>query len=289
MAMAMTATIPPARPANWLLANWFGISVTTTPRSGAPAGAFAHGRPRSGPRGGCLPAQRKPRSARPGRRLVQCPLRSEMVGPAAGPGVAPWPSPPARAARPPRARRPPPPRGRRRRATAHSTTSSTSQTSGTLVPQTPTGTEFLSPSKNISCEIDYNFGPSAITSTLCLTISPPKSVTLGPTAALTECTGVDCLSNAGTNTPTLAYGMSITLGALHLRLVDGGHQVHAGEWRRLPHLEQRHHRTGERQGGRRLELSPGLLPEGGLQLCCGSLEVSRSSRRCCESSGPTPR
>ena len=30
------------------------------------------------------------------------------------------------------------------------------------MPQTPTGTEFLSPSKNISCEIDYNFGPSSI-------------------------------------------------------------------------------------------------------------------------------
>ncbi len=92
------------------------------------------------------------------------------------------------------------------------TTSSTSQTSGTLVPQTPTGTEFLSPSKNISCEIDDNFGPSAITSTLCLTISPPKSVTLKTDSSLTECAGVNCLSNAGTNTPTLAYGQSITLG-----------------------------------------------------------------------------
>src|SRR5271154_4988618 len=96
--------------------------------------------------------------------------------------------------------------------TPRSTTSSTSETSGTLVPQTSTGTEFLSPSKNISCEIDSNFGPSAITSTLCLTISPPKSVTLKTDSSLTECTGVNCLSNAGTNTPTLAYGQSITLG-----------------------------------------------------------------------------
>jgi hypothetical protein len=81
-----------------------------------------------------------------------------------------------------------------------------------LVPQTSTGTEFYSPSKNISCEIDDNFGPSAITSTLCLTISPPKSVTLKTDSSLTECSGVNCLSNAGTNTPTLAYGQSITLG-----------------------------------------------------------------------------
>jgi hypothetical protein len=73
-------------------------------------------------------------------------------------------------------------------------------------------TEFYSPSKNISCEIDNNVGTSAVTSALCLTISPPKSVTLQADSTLTECTGVNCLSNAGTNTPTLAYGQSITLG-----------------------------------------------------------------------------
>jgi hypothetical protein len=85
-------------------------------------------------------------------------------------------------------------------------------TSGTLTPQTSTATEFFSPSKNISCEIDYNFGPSSITSTLCLTISPPRSVTLKTDSTLTECTGVQCLSNAGVNTPTLQYGHTITLG-----------------------------------------------------------------------------
>lgn len=93
-----------------------------------------------------------------------------------------------------------------------SSTSSTSQTSGTLLPQTSTGTEFYSPSKNISCEIDSDFGPSATTSTLCLTISPAKSVTLNTDGSLAECTGINCLSNAGVNTPTLAYGQSITLG-----------------------------------------------------------------------------
>jgi len=92
------------------------------------------------------------------------------------------------------------------------TTSSTSQTSGTLAPQTSTSTEFYSPSKNISCEIDNNFGPSAVTSTLCLTFSAPKSVTLQTDGSLTECSGQDCLSNAGVNTPTLGYGQSITLG-----------------------------------------------------------------------------
>jgi hypothetical protein len=92
------------------------------------------------------------------------------------------------------------------------TTTSTSQTSSTLVPQSSTITEFYSPSKNISCEIDNNVGTTATTSALCLTISPPKSVTLMTDSTLKECTGVNCLSNAGENTPTLAYGQSITLG-----------------------------------------------------------------------------
>jgi hypothetical protein len=96
--------------------------------------------------------------------------------------------------------------------TPASTTSSTSQTTGTLIPQSSTTTEFLSPSKNISCEIDFNFGPSSLTSTLCLTVSPPRSATLGADSILTECAGVNCLSNGALNTPTLAYGQSITLG-----------------------------------------------------------------------------
>jgi hypothetical protein len=81
------------------------------------------------------------------------------------------------------------------------------------VPQTPTQSEFYSPSKNINCEIDFNqgSGPTA-TSTLCLTISPARSVVLKLDSTLTECTGQACLSNAGTNTPTLQYGQSITLG-----------------------------------------------------------------------------
>jgi hypothetical protein len=65
---------------------------------------------------------------------------------------------------------------------------------------------------NINCEIDNNFGPGARTSAFCLTVSPPKSVTLMTDSSLHECAGVTCLSNAGVKTPTLAYGQSITLG-----------------------------------------------------------------------------
>jgi hypothetical protein len=31
-------------------------------------------------------------------------------------------------------------------------------------------------------------------------------------SSITECTGTTCLSNAGVDTPTLAYGQSVTLG-----------------------------------------------------------------------------
>ncbi len=37
-------------------------------------------------------------------------------------------------------------------------------------------------------------------------------MTLATDGTLTECSGANCLSNAGVNTPTLAYGQSITLG-----------------------------------------------------------------------------
>ena len=55
-------------------------------------------------------------------------------------------------------------------------------------------------------------GANPGTSTLCLTINPARSVVLNTDGTLTECTGQDCLSNAGIDTPTLAYGQSITLG-----------------------------------------------------------------------------
>ncbi len=93
--------------------------------------------------------------------------------------------------------------------TTTTTSSGTTVTSGTLTPGSATETEFYSPSKNISCEIDS--GAAAGTSTLCLTINPARSVVLHSDGTLTVCTGQTCLSNAGLNTPTLGYGQSITL------------------------------------------------------------------------------
>jgi hypothetical protein len=97
---------------------------------------------------------------------------------------------------------------------ASTTTSATSTTvpagPGSIVPmQTSTGGEFLSPSGNISCEV--NFSPST-QGALCLTISPPRSVNMTVEGTLTQCMGQQCLSNAGVDTPTLAYGTATGVG-----------------------------------------------------------------------------
>jgi hypothetical protein len=105
---------------------------------------------------------------------------------------------------------------------ATGTSGSSAAGSGTLAPETATETEFLSPSKDISCEIDANAGPTSQSQALCLTISPPRSVVLKTDGSLTECNGQQCLSNAGEKTPTLAYGQSITLGPFSCRSSTAG-------------------------------------------------------------------
>jgi len=84
-------------------------------------------------------------------------------------------------------------------------------TSTTRVPmQTPTGGEFLSPSGNISCEVDYH--RAGLTQAYCQTVTPPRSVTMGATGRYTTCTGQQCIGNPGINTPTLAYGTATGVG-----------------------------------------------------------------------------
>ena len=92
-------------------------------------------------------------------------------------------------------------------STGQSTSSApTSATSFKLVPmQTATGGEFVSPSGNISCQV-------SLTEALCLTGTPAQSVTMGGTGSYTTCTGLQCLSNAGDGTPTLAYGTETGVG-----------------------------------------------------------------------------
>jgi hypothetical protein len=114
--------------------------------------------------------------------------------------------------------------------TAASTTTSTAPAPTTTVPattttvsgvptpfvamQTATGGEFLSPSGNISCEVDFS-PTNGAGGALCLTLQPPRSVHMTVDGTLTQCTGVQCLSNAGVGTPTLAYGTETGVGPFH--------------------------------------------------------------------------
>jgi hypothetical protein len=77
--------------------------------------------------------------------------------------------------------------------------------SAALVPmQTAAGGEFLSPSGNVSCEVDYH--RAGLTQVYCQTVTPPRSVTMGVAGKYKTCAGSQCLGNPGTGTPTLAYG-----------------------------------------------------------------------------------
>ncbi|WP_406813564.1 hypothetical protein [Mycobacterium sp. M23085] len=71
---------------------------------------------------------------------------------------------------------------------------------------------FLSPSRNISCEVDYQRGAGIPDETYCQTNEPPASVRLSTTGVVTNCTGVSCLGNAGIGTPVLAYGQTAGVG-----------------------------------------------------------------------------
>jgi hypothetical protein len=87
----------------------------------------------------------------------------------------------------------------------------TAASSATLVPmQTAAGGEFLSPSGNISCEVDYH--KAGLTEVYCQTGTPPQSVTMSADGKYTTCTGVQCLGNPGIGTPTLAYGTATGVG-----------------------------------------------------------------------------
>lgn len=94
-------------------------------------------------------------------------------------------------------------------ATAPTSSTITTSPTPTLPMQTATGGEFLSPTGNISCEIDDN---SSNQSVLCETFSPPQSVTMTAAGALTKCSGPQCGSNPGEDTPTLAYGTATGVG-----------------------------------------------------------------------------
>jgi hypothetical protein len=70
---------------------------------------------------------------------------------------------------------------------------------------------FLSPSGNISCELDV--GRAGIAdAAFCQSVAPARSATLAPSGHLKVCRGQGCLGNPPEHDATLAYGRSVSLG-----------------------------------------------------------------------------
>jgi len=86
--------------------------------------------------------------------------------------------------------------------------------------QTANGGEFLSPSGNISCEIDYQ--QAGLTQAYCQTAAPARSVTMTATGSYTSCSGQQCLGNSGDDTPTLAYGTATGVGPFRCESAAAG-------------------------------------------------------------------
>jgi hypothetical protein len=104
---------------------------------------------------------------------------------------------------------------------------STAARGAALVPmQTAAGGEFVSPSGNISCEVDYH--RAGLTQVYCQTATPPRSVTMGVGGEYKACAGEQCLGNSGTGTPTLAYGRATGVGPFRCESAAAGVTCVAG-------------------------------------------------------------
>jgi hypothetical protein len=77
------------------------------------------------------------------------------------------------------------------------------------------GCFFLSPSGNISCELDDAAPPGTQGSAAlayCQSSSPPRSVSLDAYGSITPCSGDSCMGDPALGTPTLAYGQTLRHG-----------------------------------------------------------------------------
>ncbi|BBY23616.1 hypothetical protein [Mycobacterium stomatepiae] len=70
---------------------------------------------------------------------------------------------------------------------------------------------FLSPSRNISCEVNYQRAGLS-DDAYCQTMNPPQSVQLSATGVVTPCKGTSCLGNPAEDTPTLGYDQTAGVG-----------------------------------------------------------------------------
>jgi hypothetical protein len=81
---------------------------------------------------------------------------------------------------------------------------------------------FLLPSRNLGCEMDYGRGNGISDQTYCQTDSPPQTVRMSTDGSFKTCTGASCLGNAGQGTPTLAYGQTAAVGPFNCRSAASG-------------------------------------------------------------------
>jgi hypothetical protein len=87
---------------------------------------------------------------------------------------------------------------------------------------TQTWCSFLSPSRNIGCEMSYQRGSGIADETYCQSDSPPQTVRLSTDGTFKSCAGESCLGNAGEGTATLPYGQTAWMGPFSCRSEESG-------------------------------------------------------------------
>jgi hypothetical protein len=97
------------------------------------------------------------------------------------------------------------------RPSTAATTAGPATTTTTTTTTSTRGSVFLSPSRNIGCEVDWQFTHLGA-ATLCQTLAPPESVTIAATGAIEKCSGVACVGHPAKSTPVLGYMASTTSG-----------------------------------------------------------------------------
>jgi hypothetical protein len=96
-----------------------------------------------------------------------------------------------------------------------------------LAQASPHSRFFLSPSHNISCEVDV--GVAGIPEqAYCQSMSPPASATLTARGKLKTCRGANCIGNPPEHDPTLAYGRSFVSGPFRCTSRASGVTCRAG-------------------------------------------------------------
>jgi hypothetical protein len=81
---------------------------------------------------------------------------------------------------------------------------------------------FLTPSRNISCEMNSRQPYNMPDATYCQSNSPPQSAHMSTDGTVTICNGQSCLGNPGIDTPILGYGQSASIGPFNCVSDTGG-------------------------------------------------------------------